>query len=183
MSAAQAGGGRRVLALELAVFRRIPVFLRVYVVRALTPSFHVGAICVIERSDGALLLVRQSYRRREAWGFPGGLLKRGEEPSVAVRRELGEELGVDVEVEEPPMVVIEPRLRRVDVIYKGRLTSPDGLAPPTPRSPEVAEVRWFPTNDLPILLPEAASALVELARSTRPAPDRPKPRSVDPSGA
>ena len=122
------GPRRRLQALKPAVFRRIPVFLRVYVVRALTPSFHVGAICVIERSDGALLLVRQSYRRREAWGFPGGLLKRGEEPSVAVRREVGEELGVEIDVEEPPMVVIEPRLRRVDVIYRGRLTSPDGPA-------------------------------------------------------
>jgi ADP-ribose pyrophosphatase YjhB (NUDIX family) len=172
--------------LKLAVFRRIPVFLRIYVVRALTPSFHVGAICVIERNDGALLLVRQSYRRREAWGFPGGLLKRGEEPSVAVRREVGEELGVEIDVEEPPMVVIEPRLRRVDVIYKGRLAEtrdPAGTsgsaAALVPRSPEVAEVRWFPANDLPILLPEAASALVELARSTRPAPDLPKPRSVE----
>lgn len=176
------------------MFRRIPVFLRVYVVRALTPSFHVGAICVIERNDGALLLVRQSYRRREAWGFPGGLLKRGEEPSVAVRREVGEELGVELTVEEPPTVVIEPRLRRVDVIYRGRLADPrdlavsgagagsgsgDALAAPEPRSPEVAEVRWFPANALPILLPEAATALVELARLTRPAPDLPKPRSVE----
>jgi 8-oxo-dGTP diphosphatase len=161
-----------------AVYRRIPVSLRVHVIRAFTPSFHVGAICVIERNDGALLLVRQSYRRREAWGFPGGLLKRGEEPSVAVRRELEEELGVDVLVEEPPMVVIEPRLRRVDVIYKARLgasTSGEDDAGATlrPRSPEVAEVRWFPANDLPILLPEAASALVELARANRPAPDLP----------
>jgi ADP-ribose pyrophosphatase YjhB (NUDIX family) len=172
---------------KLAVFRRIPVFLRIYVVRALTPSFHVGAICVIERNDGALLLVRQSYRRREAWGFPGGLLKRGEEPSVAVRREVGEELGVELTVEEPPMVVIEPRLRRVDVIYRARLAGTEGpgasgdpaVPVPVPRSPEVAEVRWFPANDLPILLPEAATALVELARSTRPAPDLPQRRSLD----
>ncbi|HVF14451.1 MAG TPA: NUDIX hydrolase [Acidimicrobiales bacterium] len=162
----------------LAVYRRLPIPARVLVIRALTPSFHVGALCVIERSDGALLLIRQSYRRQEAWGFPGGLLERGEQPADAVRREVREELGVEIEVDDPPMVVVEPSHRRVDVVFKGRLApvpAGDGDDPdqpaPTPTSPEIVEVRWFSANQLPILLPEAATALVELARATRPPVD------------
>ena len=31
-----------------------------------------------------MLLVRQSYRR-DGWGFPGGLMRRGEEPADAAR--------------------------------------------------------------------------------------------------
>jgi len=161
----------------LAGYRRLPMAARLLVVRTMTPSFHVGALCVIERADGALLLLRQSYRRQEAWGFPGGLLERGEQPADAVRREVREELGVEVEVDDTPMVVVDPRFRRVDVIYRGRLPVGDepgaeaeggGPPAPSPSSPEIVEVRWFAPDELPILLPEATTALVELARATRP---------------
>lgn len=169
----------RLQSLMLAVYRRLPLSARLLAIRRLTPSFHVGALCVIERADGALLLLRQSYRRREAWGFPGGLLKRGEQPADAVRREVREELGVDVEVEDAPMVVVDAAHRRVDIVFKGRLkagaTGSDAAAgdatdepAPTPSSPEIVEVRWFSPNQLPILLPEATTALVEVARAARP---------------
>jgi 8-oxo-dGTP pyrophosphatase MutT (NUDIX family) len=180
----------RLQALLFGAYRRLPPAGRLLVIRSFTPSFHVGALCVIEREDGALLLLRQSYRRKEAWGFPGGLLKRGEQPADAVRREVKEELGIDVDVDDAPMVVVEPRYRRVDVVYKGRLSqvedtdrappadTADAVAAaaaaadqraPTPSSPEILEVRWFPPGQLPILLPEATTALLELARANRPA--------------
>lgn len=155
----------RVQSVLFGLYRRLPLAGRLFVVRRMTPSFHVGAICVVERPDGALLMIRQSYRRRTAWGFPGGLLKRNEAPADAAHREVCEEIGIEVELDPVPKVVIEPRHRRVDVIYTGR--AQDG-AEPTPCSPEVVEVRWFPPNDLPELTPEAASALVELGRANRP---------------
>ena len=155
----------RVQSVLFALYRRLPLAGRLFIVRRMTPSFHVGAICVVERPDGALLMLRQSYRRRTAWGFPGGLLKRNEDPVDAARREVCEEIGIEVELDLVPKVVIEPRHRRVDVIYTGR--APDG-AEPSPCSPEVVEVRWFPPHDLPELMPEAASALVELGRANRP---------------
>jgi ADP-ribose pyrophosphatase YjhB (NUDIX family) len=161
---------QRVQTVLLGLYRRLPLAGRLLVVRTLTPSFHVGALCVVERADGALLLLRQSYRRKEAWGFPGGLLKRGEQPADAVRREIKEELGVEVDVDDAPMVVVDARHRRVDVVYRGRLPGDDpDPPPPAPTSPEIVEVRWFPPNELPILLPEATTALIELARATRPA--------------
>ncbi len=148
-----------------SLYRRLPVAGRLFVVRRMTPSFHVGAMCVVERADGALLMLRQSYRRRTAWGFPGGLLKRNEAPVDAARREVGEEIGIDVDLDPVPKVVIEPRHRRVDVIYTARAGDD---AEPAPCSPEVLEVRWFPRSDLPELTPEATTALMELGRADRP---------------
>ena len=148
-----------------SLYRRLPVAGRLFVVRRMTPSFHVGAMCVVERADGALLMLRQSYRRRTAWGFPGGLLKRNEAPVDAARREVREEIGIDVELDPVPKVVIEPRHRRVDVIYTGRARDD---AQPAPCSPEVVEVRWFPRQDLPELTLEATTALIELGRADRP---------------
>src|SRR5690606_25957189 len=104
--------------LALRVFAKLPVGARRRVVRALAPTFSVGAICCVERDDGAILLVRQSYRRR--WGLPGGLLQKGESPADAVRREVDEEVGLDLELLGEPAVVVDARARRVDIIYRGR---------------------------------------------------------------
>ena len=158
---------RRAQALFFSAFKRMPRGGRLFLVRRITPSFHVGSICVVERADGHLLLVRQSYRRG-GWGFPGGLLRRGEEPADAARRELSEELGIDVELQGQPVVVVDAGARRVDVIFTARLA--DGSAEPerSPHSPEIADARWFPPDGLPRLLPEATSALIELGRSHPP---------------
>ncbi|HEX2047010.1 MAG TPA: NUDIX hydrolase [Acidimicrobiales bacterium] len=159
--------GRRAQSLVFAAYKRLPRSARLFVVRRITPSFHVGSMCVVERADGHLLLVRQSYRRG-GWGFPGGLLRRGEEPPDAARREVSEELGIDVELQGPPVVVVDARARRVDVIFTARLA--EGSAEPErgPHSPEIADARWFPPDGLPSLLPEATSALIELGRSHPP---------------
>ncbi|CAN5246952.1 hypothetical protein BH24ACT1_BH24ACT1_12620 [soil metagenome] len=146
--------------LLLHVYRRLPRVLRLFVVHRMTPSFTVGSICVIERDDGALLLVRHSYRRR--WGFPGGLANRGEEVADAARREAMEEVGLSVELLGEPAVVVDPDPRRVDVVFRAR---PNRRDQATPGSPEIVELGWFAPDDLPELQHEASSALVALARA------------------
>jgi len=148
----------------LRVFRALPRRLRLGVVHLLSPSFTVGAICVIERADGALLLVQHSYRQR--WGLPGGLLQRGEDADAGARREAFEEVGLEIELEGEPAVVVDAGARRVDVVFRARPcpgADPDAVAP---RSPEVVDVAWFDAAALPELQHETAGALVALARAT-----------------
>src|SRR5439155_25977467 len=109
----------------LRVYRRLPRRARLVITHASAPTFTVGAICVIERADGRVLLVRHSYRKR--WGLPGGLLKRGEEVADGARREAMEEVGLDIELVGEPAVVVEPEPRRVDVVYRCR--HGDGVDP------------------------------------------------------
>ncbi len=149
----------------LRVFRALPVPLRRQVVRTIAPGFTVGSMCFIERNDGALLLVQLSYRNR--WGVPGGLLKRGEDPAAAARREVLEEVGVEVELLGEPAVVVEAEPRRVDLIFRARVAPGHDPADASPRSPEIVAVRWFPLDDLPELQHETSGALVALARSAR----------------
>ena len=158
---------RRAQQVFFACYKRLPRAVRIFLVRRATPSFHVGAICVVERSDGHMLLVRQSYRRG-GWGFPGGLLRRGEDPADAARRELSEELGIDVKLHEPPLVVVDARMRRVDVIFTARLAEGSEEPERTPHSPEITDARWFPPDGLPSLLPEATTALIQLGRTHSP---------------
>lgn len=146
----------------LRLFRLLPRRARLAVVHGLAPSFTVGAICVVERDDGRVLVVRHSYRR--AWGFPGGLLKRGETAPDGARREVQEEVGLAVELVGEPVVVVDPGPRRVDVVFEARPAA--GVDPDAarPESPEIVELRWTRRDELPELQHEAAGALRTLAR-------------------
>jgi 8-oxo-dGTP diphosphatase len=146
----------------LRVFRRLPTRLRIAAVHLLSPSYTVGAMCMIERADGAVLFVRHSYRPR--WGVPGGLCRSGEEVADGARREVAEEVGVAVVLIGEPAVVVDPGERRVDIVYAARLG--DGVDPATARpvSAEIVECRWFAPGDRPELQRETAQALAALDR-------------------
>jgi 8-oxo-dGTP diphosphatase len=144
----------------LKIYQRLPRRGRLAIVHAIAPSYSVGAICIVERADGRILLVRHSYRNH--WGFPGGLLNRGEGPGDGARREAREEVDITIEVIGEPAVVVAPDARRVDVIFRCRTDEPDNARA---MPPEVTDVGWFERDALPELQHEAAGALVALARA------------------
>lgn len=146
----------------LRLFRRLPTKARRWTVRILAPSYTVGAICVITRPDGHILLVKQIYRER--WGVPGGLVKRGEDAADCARREVREEVGIDIELEGAPVVVVDAGPQRVDLVFRARPATLQEVAQVKPSSPEIREVRWFPPDGLPELQMETADAMVSLAR-------------------
>ena len=162
----------------LRVFGRLPTTVRRRVVRAVSPSFTVGAMCIIERDDGSLLLVRHSYRKR--WGVPGGLLRKGEKAADGARREVHEEVGLMIELLGEPAVVVDPEPQRVDVIFRCRPAIGTDADAIVPRSPEIVEARWFRPDQLPELQFETAGALVRLARAAVSPVERPLPDPVWP---
>ena len=142
---------RRGYTAALLAFRRMPAPVRRTMVRAGTPGFTVGAVVAIECGEEVLFL-RQPHRT--GWSLPGGLLGRGERASEAVVREVYEETGLTIEVGLPLTCQVNPRVRRVDVIY--RL-----LVDHKPRvrvGGEAKGYRWMP----PDRLPEADAATREI---------------------
>ncbi len=129
----------------LSTFRRLPAPLRRGAVRVLTPRFTVGAVVVLQRPSGELLLVRQRHTGR--WALPGGLLERGERPRDALAREVAEELGVPLDVAglEAPTAVVDAHARRVDLVFRA-------VADVSPRpvaDAETLEAGWHPCGRLP----------------------------------
>ena len=148
------------------LFGRLPRRVRVRLVRTIAPSFTVGSICVIERTDGRIALIQQRYRKR--WGLPGGLLARGESPDAAARREVREEIGIEVDLVGEPVVVVESDVRRVDVVFRAVAVAEDpGLDDLVPTSAEIRSVGWFAPDRLPELQPETGTALDALERARR----------------
>lgn len=125
----------------LTVFRVTPGPVKRAVVRTIAPSYTVGAVCVLEH-DGEFLVLWQPHRR--GWSLPGGLLGRGEDPADAVRREVREEVGLDIEPGDPVTVRIDPLEQGVDVVFRVRLDHRPELALAT----EARKARWTSRKDL-----------------------------------
>ena len=140
--------------LAVRVYARLPTHVQLLAKRALSPTYTLGAVVVLRRPDGAVLLVCQTYR--PGWALPGGVVEKGEEPVAAAQRELAEELGVEVRLTGEPLVVIDVRTQQVDCVY---VHDVDVEPPVRSRSGEIARAEWFAPTRLPPMQPEALWAL------------------------
>lgn len=141
----------------LHLYRRLPRFLRLFIIRRVAPGHTVGALCLIE-NEGRLLMLEQ--RHRSGWTLPGGLLNRGEDAGSAVVREVEEETGLRVEVGLPFAIVVEPRSRRVDILYWVQAEQ----APPVRASGEAVTADWVAPARMGLVDDPTAEALAEFAR-------------------
>ena len=64
------------------------------------PGPVLGVSTVVQREDAVLLVKRAKPPFEEVWAFPGGKVEFGESLKAAARREVLEETGLDVEIEE-----------------------------------------------------------------------------------
>src|SRR5690606_28015540 len=132
---------RKAATAALVAFRMIPGPLKRALVRAGTPSFTVGAVCLIEH-DGEVLLLWQPHR--SGWSLPGGLLGRGEEPAEAVTREVAEEVGLTIEPGDIFAVGVHAETQQIDVIFRVRVAERPELSLAT----EARKAQWWRLDEL-----------------------------------
>src|SRR5215210_2511450 len=80
-----------------AAWRGAPKAVRRWGVWLSQPRFTVTAGAVVEDERGRVLLLHHVFRKGSGWGLPGGFLMKGEQPEEAVRRELREEVELELE--------------------------------------------------------------------------------------
>lgn len=116
------------------------------------PTHFLGPVALkalIQNSEGKVLVCMNAFPG-EPWDLPGGTLNAGEHPIDALKREVKEELNVDIEVHEP--VAVDHFIKRASgkqtVVAAFRTTLTDPNATIHFADKEIAEVRWIGKEDL-----------------------------------
>jgi mutator protein MutT len=120
--------------------------------------FTVTAGALIFNDAGEVLLLKHRFRAGSGWGLPGGFLEAGEQPLEALKRELREEIGLELEQVEVFAARSFKRPRQVEVLFRCRAN-----ADVKPRTMEVEHAQWFSVHSLPDGLPKDQRVLVERA--------------------
>lgn len=117
---------------------------------------------LISDPSGRWLIVRSVGGRR--WQLPGGRIEHGELPTAACRRELREELGVDLQPGPLYALTWQPARRRpAKLVFIFDMGSHESL-PVRLQATELIAWRWAtPTEALPLLKPDVAAALTAAA--------------------
>ena len=138
------------------IWRSVPAGLRRWSVRATNTKFTVTAAGIVRNHQGKVLLIKHRFRPGSGWGIPGGFLEAGEQADAALRRELREEIGLELEQVRIYASRTFSRQNQIEVVF---LANASGQ--PQPKSIEVELVDWFSIDSLPDELPAEQKKLIE----------------------
>jgi 8-oxo-dGTP diphosphatase len=107
------------------------------------PTLAVGAIVV--HDDSLLMVLRGREPNKGLWTVPGGRVEAGEYLADALKREVREETGIEIEVGE--LLGVLERRGDVHFVILDFLAQP--LDDTTPRaSDDAADARWVPLQEV-----------------------------------
>jgi 8-oxo-dGTP diphosphatase len=124
---------------------RLPKNIQLFLMRRLQDQFLIGLTGIIFNEKNEILLFKHTYRAH-AWSLPGGYMKAGEHPKEGLEREIFEESGLVVSVDEPLKTRTDRDSARLDMCYLGVFIG--GEFKP---SHEVKQYDFFSKDSLPLL--------------------------------
>ena len=136
------------------VWRKTPHLIRVRLVRATQAKFTVSVGVVVTDNEGKVLLLDHVLRPGSGWGVPGGFIETGEQPEAAVRRELCEEIGL--EIENIRLFRIRTMQRHVEILFRARAAEKGKV-----QSFEINKIGWFEIGKMPPEMHRAQKQVIE----------------------
>ena len=121
-------------------------------------KFIIGVSGVVLDEQKRVLLLRHRYWKVGSWGLPSGYAEYGEKLEDALRRELREETGYQIQIHALLRLVSGYKLR-VEASYVGTLIGGDVRLDPK----EVMEARFFAVDELPAGLLPSHREIIALA--------------------
>jgi 8-oxo-dGTP diphosphatase len=144
-----------------SVWGKLPVRMRRWTMRLTNTRFTVTAGAIIFNNKGEVLLLKHRFRAGSGWGLPGGFMEQGEQPIDALRRELREEIGLEVDDVEIFAARSFRKQIQVEVLFRCRANTHV-----KPLNMEVERAEWFATDSLPEGLPRDQQSYIQRAAKT-----------------
>lgn len=133
--------------------------VQLFLMRLMQDEFLVGVTGIIVNNKNEVLLVKHTYRG--GWSLPGGYIKGKEHPKEGLEREIKEETGLVVSVDERIKIRTDRVTPRLDITYGGIFIggefSPSG---------EVSEAKFFAFDNIPNI-PEDQLIFIEKVLKTK----------------
>jgi len=126
------------------LWRRVPKWVRRAGVLLSESRFTVTAAAVVTDAQGRVLLLQHRFRPGSGWGIPGGFIQPREQPEDAIRRELREEIGLEITTARLAGIRTLQKYRQIEIIFH---CHPVGEC--SPRGFEVSRAEWFAPGALP----------------------------------
>jgi 8-oxo-dGTP diphosphatase len=145
-----------------SIFRHLPGPVRRRVVRLGQTRFTVTAGAFVFDDRGRILLLEHEFRADSRWGIPGGFLDEDEQPDEALRRELREEVSLEVADVELYFARALKRPRQVELYF-----ACSAINDPTPSSFEIRKAQWFDIDKLPGELSRDQQKMIKRALDVR----------------
>lgn len=128
---------------------------------------HPVTAAVLITSPGDDLLIVHPAEDGAPWQLPGGIVEQHESPLDAVRREVREELGLDLDVREHDLFAVEwrqatrpGRRDRIAFLFAGPVLDADGARRITLQRDELDGWRWASRAEAQELLHPATAARI-----------------------
>ena len=145
-----------------SIFRYLPGGFRRRLVRLGQRRFTVTAGAFVFDEQGRILLLEHEFRPDSRWGIPGGFLNKSEQPEEAMRRELREEVALEVDDVQFLFARTLAMPRQVEIHFacttKGN---------PSPSSFEIRKAAWFAPDELPADLSRDQRQMIKRAIEVR----------------
>jgi 8-oxo-dGTP diphosphatase len=136
------------------IWRISPQIFRAYFVRFTQNTFTVSVGAIVTNDEGKVLLLDHVLRPGSGWGVPGGFINHGEQPAEAVKREICEEIGLEIESIE--LVRVRTIKRHVEILFRAKAHGEGKI-----KSLEIKEVRWVSPDEMPEEMSKAQQQLIK----------------------
>ncbi len=136
------------------IWRKIPHYLRVKVIRVTQKTFTVSAAAIITNEKGEVLLLDHVFRSASGWGIPGGFVTRNEQPEETLKREIYEETGL--ELQDIKLLRVKTIYSHIEILFRAK-----GTGKAEVKSREINDADWFKVDKMPEDMSEEQKLVVK----------------------